>query len=423
MKREKAAVGGKETNALIAASLLLYMSTICIKILYSAEAVMLLSALSETKARVGFGLTLYYLCYAILQIVLYIVMPRLRMKPYLTVTLALSAVGFALVPFCGALWQIWVLMGLMGFLQAGTVGGLMHFLGLYVPKERMGAVCRYMAAGLALGTAFAYVLGSLFVFLGAWRLSFVLMAAVHFPLLAWLWRLLSREERREARADAADASGVGTPDSFTPADAAPSAPPTVAPRGIRLPRALLLCALLACIFSIAYYGLSGWFPTLLKESFGFQDAYSVLLSALLPLVSAVGPVACFALCDRRGRAHFQTGLWLYLPAVLLSLLMLLLYRLNGILTLVMAVLLILFVKGVSGIYATYIPAHSKDKAAIGRSVALINAFSALGASVAPTLAGSIIDKGGYDGLFLLMLALALLTLLLSALGAWTERDK
>ena len=83
----------------------------------------------------------------------------------------------------------------------------------------------------------------------------------------------------------------------------------------------------------------------------------------------------------------------------------------------------MFVKGVSGIYATYIPAHSKDKAAIGRSVALINAFSALGASVAPTLAGSIIDKGGYDGLFLLMLALALLTLLLSALGAWTERDK
>ena len=113
-----------------------YLISIVLKMVYSAEIVEIIAAFpGATKASVGTGLTAYYFVYTAAQLIVAFIINKINIKAFMTVTTVLSALSFGAIYFFGELWQLYIILGLNGVFQSGVWGGVMYFVGKYVPRE------------------------------------------------------------------------------------------------------------------------------------------------------------------------------------------------------------------------------------------------------------------------------------------------
>ncbi len=374
---------------LIIACFLVYTSSICIKMVYSSEIGEIVTQLGESKARVGLGLTAYYITYALAQILIAPFIKKINMGVLMVATLGLSAVLYALIPFTTALYQLWIILGANGILHASTWGGCMYFFGKYLPPELNAPACSIMSFGFIGGTVVSYVVAPLFIARGWWKWTFLLFSAIMLASVIFFMVVKTYIEKtfKRLRLDEATVKPEKDEASVVTKRKADQKHTMVAIIGFTT---------LAMLFiHISYYIVSSWFPVYLVEVFNMSSSYSVLVSVILYIGAFVctnlGIISCSKLKFKLSNvARIFCG-----SALAASMVQAFIYKSNLILVIAVSTLIISFTRATGTLMVSYFPLRMKEHINVASLSMVFNAAACIGAAFGPTFAGSIIDNYGW----------------------------
>ncbi|MBQ3596811.1 MAG: MFS transporter [Clostridia bacterium] len=392
---------------LIVSAYFMYLMSIAIKMIYSAQLVEIGPFFGVEKSKLSLGLTFYYVVYAVAQIVVSPFLKKINLKKFLAVTVFLSSISFGLVKFCTELWQIYIILSLNGIFQLGIYGGCMGVFSKYLPDYMSATVTNILSTGMAFGTALAYGFSFVFVEFFTWQDTFVFFAILSFVSIVFFYIVLSRVEKNVPEVSTTLKRAVKTK-TYKRANA------------FILISFLCAAALLSCV---SYYGLTNWFPSLLKEVFGVPSQYSILITLLVPFGVFYGPFLSSGLC-RKFNNYFVVASIFSLVGLLLSIALVFLYSSNIVIVIIINVLLMFFARGYINLISSYIPLRIRGMFDTGSACMVINAVACVSAAFTPLITAVIADNFGWKYLFIFIFFACLVWFITTLIGTiWADRNK
>ena len=387
----------------IFAAYFLYMISIATKMCYTAEMVSMMGDFSVSKAEISKGLTVYYFIYAVGQFTASFMMKRINMKWLVISSIAVSGVSFLFVPFVSELYYMWIILAVNGLCHAGIYGGCMHFYALHLPESLSPFASKVVSTGVTVGTALAYGVSAFFVAFFSWRYTFIFFSLLSFISIFFF---AYYEKKVEKVGELKEKKGENKREK-------PEASKETKKR-VRTVIAFLLCS--TVLLSVIYYGLSFWVPNLMKEVHNMPDAYSILVTLLIPLLAMPGPLVSVSLCKKRKNYFLICAIFAAI-SLAVTLILFFAYGANIILALLLSALSLFFIRGIMNLVSPYIPLTLKREYDTGKLSYLTNAFLAVGAGVIPSLAGKIIDSYGWGSYYLTFVVIIAACLVLFLFGA------
>ena len=382
----------KATNCyklLIAACVFLYASTVCIKMVYSSEIVEIVKKFEETNARVGLGLTAYYVTYCVAQLALVPLVKKINMGKLMLITLAISSVAYGVIPLAPKVEWLWILMALNGILQATSWGGCMYFLGKYLPPYMIGTACSIMSTGFIGGTIITYLVAPIFVSAGVWEWAFYLFAGIGIIAVIFFLIVDRYIEKNIAPYVADEASTAKIKDKEVLAKESTD-------KNHNLFLTVGLCAMVSLFVCISYYTLSNWFPTFLNEVFNLNSSHSILVTSLLYICSYVATTFAYNLCERWKKTFSQVARAYGMLALIPCALLIFLFDFNVIFAIALGVLTVCFNRGVCSLINTYMPLKLNNNINSATTALILNGSASAGAAIGPAISGALVDFGSWN---------------------------
>lgn len=397
-------------NLLISAYLL-YTVSIAIKMVYSAQMVEIGPYFGVDKTQLSIGLTIYYIVYAIAQIAFSFVIKKINIKNFVGITVILSALSFGLMAIITDLWQAWVILAVNGVFQIGIWGGCMKIFGKYMPDYTTTQVTNIMSTGMASGTALAYGFSALFTALLSWKWTFLLFSFLSIATVIY-FMISTKMVEKNVQPVVLNLNS----NNLTNKEQSKANQITV-----------ILLVVFLCVVSMAvsiiYYGLTNWFPNLLKDVYAVPSEYSILITFLVPVGVFFGPF--FAnLLSQKYKNYFSVGIPLMIITIVASTLMWLFYNISIIFAIVITLIVLFFVRGYMNVLLAYIPLKIRNFIETGKISLIENACACISAAITPFISATIIDNLGWSAFYLIILICAVATLLLTVFVIhWSNKKK
>ncbi len=393
----------------------LYTVSICIKMVYSAEMAEIIIAVGAAKSEVSLGLLFYYVSYCIGQLLFACFLNKINLKWFVSGSVLMTAISFGMMLVAGELWQMYLILFLNGFFQTGVWGGVMFYVGKYVPREMSGFVSKFLTTGFTIGTALTYGASALFIAVGSWRYTFVFFSVLSvISIFTFLWSLkLAAKNEAYVTAERKAARKAEVPKE---------AVELAEIRQSKTESALFLvifftviCSLLSCV----YYAFTNWFPSLLMENFNMPSEYSILFTLILPLATVPSSFMIIGI-QEKSKSNYRIAL-IFMAVVAAFILSLTFgYKLNIVLTLVLSVTMLFFLRAVMTLFSTYMPLLCSDKIEVGKFSLIINAFTALMAGVMPYISSFVLERVGWGVYFIILSTLICVLLVMLAAARIAE---
>ncbi len=398
---------------LIISAFMLYLMSICIKTVYSAQLVTIMPDFDTTKQSAGLGLTFYYIVYALTQLLLATKIKIKNMRSFMIVTTVLSSLSFGAIIFVNAIWQVWIILALNGIFQSSCWGGIMHYFGKYLPDTFSAGASLTMSFGVTVGTALSYGASAAFVSVASWKhtfLFFAILTLIFLVFFCYIERLLAKRvgERDESSVNA-------IVDNHRK-----SLVETMSKKEInRLLVYILLINFLCCCL---YYGITNWVPSVLKEIHGVPDSYSMLITILMPVGMMFGPVLATRTCEKHGHVFAVVSCFILICTVTLAA-MIFTYDKNIVLVIILSIVTLFFNRGAVNTMSGYLPLKMKHVLNSGNSAMLFNAAACTGAAVMPVFTGFIMDEFGWQAYYTVMCFMSLILFCVLCVGAVKQGKK
>ncbi len=387
----------KQYMKLITAALIFYTFVIAIKLTYSAEMVEIINYYKSTKSAVALGLTIYYVVYSCVQVMLGLFIHKINIRKYLVVTTILSAISFSLIGIAGDLWQVWLIFGFNGIFQSASWGGINYILCNRLPNGLLPYANKIVITGFAIGNSLTYALSALCVEFLSWKIAFVIFGVL---LICSLFYLMAKD-RAVAKANAKDdeiEEKIETVASHT----------YVIPQGkkFNVKMHMMATSIIAFTSTCLMYGFCNWIPNILVEVHNFPVSLSILITLVVPLVDAPAKIISYNIYDKTNKIYFGGGLSGLIITILLAI-MILFYDLSLIFVLIMCVLLKFFTAIFVGTYCTYTLMKYKNYINVAKETLINNAFASLGAGLMPFIGALVMDASGWQSYFIFLTIFAL----------------
>lgn len=392
---------------LVLSSYLLYMLSTAVKMVYSAEIVEIAPYYGVDKSSVSLGLTIYYAAYAITQLFISVLMKKFDMRKFIVGSSIFSALSFGGIFFMSDLWQIWIILGFNGMLQAGIWGGTMYFFGRYLPDEMLSRSSAIMSTAYAVGNAMSFGSSALFVKILDWKYTF-LFIAILFLLSAFLFGAVVKKLEK----------------TVPPKERVAAKTETIAEKTISKKK-LTLCVIYYCtlgfVVSCAYFAVSNWFPNLLKEVYNLPSSYSILLSLLIPVGMLFGPFLANGVADKTHKPALEGAIFMGVTSVIFFVCTFV-YAVNIVLISALTLISMLLVRGYCNLIYSYVPLKARGAMESGRFSLLINSFASVSSAIMPYLSGLVLDHSGWEVYYYLCTGLCLLSLAILVFGMIAKTD-
>ncbi len=391
---------------LLCACYFLYTVSICIKMVYSAEMAEIITAVGSDKSSVSLGLLFYYSAYALAQFVFSFIISKIDLKKFIAITVSLTGLSYGLMLFVSELWHLYIILFLNGFFQVGVWGGVMFFVGRYIPHKMSGFATKLLATGLPLGTAITYGLSALFISVLDWRYTFVFFACLSLITVVVFWFAI--------RSASKNLAGVFFEKLEHIEKNTADMPKTEKDKRSALP-IVILFTVISVLFCCIYYASTNWFPSLLIENFSMPTEYSILITLLLPFCTTPSSFAIVSFKERTKSDY--TAMAVFISVVLgLLLLLTFAYSLNIVLTIILTVTALFLLRGATTLVSTYFPLKYSDRIESGRFSLIVNAFSSLAAGVMPYAISFVLENTSWRVYYIILASVAasVLILLLAA---------
>lgn len=365
---------------------------------YNSNITPIMDAFGVTHGEAGLVTTCFFFAYGIGQVVNGLLCRRYPRRWIIPFSLACSAV-LNIAVFLGApFWTLKYLWLLNGGLQSILWPTLISVLSQSLPAPYLKSSVLVMSTTVPIGTLLAYGLSSLLAVRGGFPFSF-LTGALLMAGAAAAWLFLYRDAPASENAQPVQTSR-------TPG------------KGLLNP-AVAVTVLVLCLFAVANNlvkdGLTTWVPSILKERFGLPDSLSILLTLVLPVLGIFG-AACNGLLERRLPSFIKlSGLWFLLAAVSTAGVILLLDTSLWWAVLAVFGIISLSMHAVNNAITSMAPLYMREQLDSGLLAGVLNGCCYVGSTISSYGLGWVADHFGWNGVFLLLLAVTGIPVVTAAL--------
>lgn len=366
----------KKYRILIFACAAVYIAAYVGRLSYAASMVGILNATGATKGDAGLVSTFFYFTYGCGQLVNAFLCRYYKPRPVIAGVLTVAALSNLLVFLIQDVTVVKYVWLVNGAAQSMLWCTLIELLSRRLPQEYMTKATVAMSATVSIGTTLAYGIAALCIRLGQVFITFVIAAAV-LAAVAVLWVLCTRVLR-----DMPDSTAEN-----------PGKPASSFGLLAGMGALIAVTGALAIGNGLLKDTMTTWIPTLMYEEFGVPEAYSVIITLILPLTSLLG--ATLVILIRRFVASYTKLMGLLYAVTALSFCgVLLAWRAGSILlTILCFALNACLMAGVNNIITFLIPMEQKNGS--GMFAGIMDAFCYVGSTLSGFLPGLIIDAGGF----------------------------
>lgn len=230
-----------------------------------------------SKSHAGFIGTVYFFCYGAGQIFSGILGDRV--SPYKMVGTGLVGTVCAniLMPLCSGSYIVMsVVWGLNGIVQSMLWTPILYIISNILPEEQRRRACLYIAASFPVGSLLSYVISAGAIKFASWHFAFFIPAGIIACIFVF-WclaagktsKILGRREKKSLPVQENAGAKVSLGKLFIVSGAA------------------VICVGIL-VQGMLKDGVTSWVPTLIKEKYNVSASFSVLLSAVLPIINLSG---------------------------------------------------------------------------------------------------------------------------------------
>lgn len=395
----------KVGNLLIYSCFFMYMMSMAVKGIVSAEMAFLKELWKMSYTETSLSNAFYFVIYGLVQVFLFIFMKKINMRKFLAVTIPLSAVCAILMGTSTGKYQMWAYFGLTGAFQAGLFSGCNQLLTACLPNELLSKGNRFMNLGYAFGTVLAYTLCGIFVSIGGWRVPYFLIGAIY--LLSFVaFFLVSGFAIRFKHIN--EIFNTNTTDK-TAKQLSDTENDPLFTLETKKKKVLFytIDLILTFIITALYYCLMNNVTLFLKEVHGLSDDISIYVSIIAPITIAIGPMMTITACNR-DRNFIRQALIFMLVVVPIPFLMIFLYDAFILIPLALTIAFVVLTNGVKSIAISIITFKMRKYINSGAYSAISNATASVAAGVMPVVLGRLLDVLGWQTMYAVTFAIALL---------------
>ena len=358
----------------------------------------------QGKASVGLIGTMFFIAYAVGQVVHGILCKVYRPKSIMFIAgmvVSVLSLSLGLIPVgnFGIIKYLWFING---FANAAFWPVIIFTLNQCTAEKHKPTVVLLACFPVSVGTFMSYASSSLFSFLHKFRYSFV-FAAVAMAAISIYWLVRSGPLMDACLAEKAELDGEVNDRLNTHGDNAKSG------KWSHQLTVLFVCSVVfAVINNLVRDALNTWTPTILKDMYGIENWLSVLLSVLVPLMSVFGGIISIAMY-RKCKDYMILYGGLYLAAGIILIIMVLLLGLNSwIISLLCLVLAALSMTTINNLLTSIFPLNVEKGVNAGTIAGLIDGFCYVGSAISAYGMGSIAEKkGGWNFVLILLICACL----------------
>lgn len=364
---------------------------------YNSNITAMISTFGVTHADAGLVTTCFFFAYGIGQVVNGMLCRRYPKKWIIPFSLAFSALLNVAVFLGAPFWTIKYLWLLNGAVQSILWPTLISVLSQALPSSDLKKSVIVMSITVPVGTFLTYGLSSLLAVRGSFTFSF-LAGGIIMAAAAATWLLLYREAPCQGNVE--DPKARRTSDRN------------------RLNSALAVTVAVLCLFAVANNlvkdGLTTWVPSILKEKFGLHDSLSILFTLVLPVLGIFGAACNGALAKKVPSFITLSGIWYLIAAACTGMVILLMD--TGMWWVVLAVfgVISLSMHAVNTAITSMAPLYMREQIDSGLLAGVLNGCCYVGSTISSYGLGSVADSFGWNGVFLLLLAVNCVPVIIAA---------
>lgn len=387
----------KRETLLIVLAWLLYTTSYLGKVNYSANITQIIDFFGVTKDQAGMAPSFFFFAYGIGQIVNGLFCKKYNIKWFVFGSMAVSAgvnLTVAMTTNFAIIKWLWMINGIALSILWPT---LVRMLAEALPRRALGGSSVIMGTTVGCGTLVIYGLSAMFVQFGSFKLAFY-TAAVAAAVVAVVWLAIHDKavDMAKAERDAAD-----EPEERTEATGAHGTLDATEHRLIYITVGFL------CLFSVGINlikdGLTTWVPSILKETYGFPDALSILLTLFLPITAIFGNIFALWMHEKVPDYVRHSGLVFGAMGVLILGLIGCMKFSWAVALLVGMVAVNYLASGLNSLNTSIYPMFMREKLNSGWIAGLLNGFCYVGSTISSYGLGAVAERfGGWTAVFWLL---------------------
>ena len=399
---------GIVSRKLFACMFALYTLNVFGKTAFSAVTVELVNASIMTKTEAGLINGMFWLAYAIGQMIGGVIVSKVSPYRMLYITFGFSALANALFVAFDSFVPMLIIWTLNGFMQFGMWPSILGLVSTeLLPTHRAKGMARF-AYCYAFGSILSYLLTSIILLFWPWQAMFIGCALVNFGSLFIVYHM-----------DRCYSPVLRSHGTSLPKESEAKKPRRGKPKG-RLSWQLawgggfiLFCAMIL-LRNITDTCIKNWMPTILTETYGADPSFTLILSVVLLALNVVG-VACGAFFYKKLKRDEARTLFLMIGLSLpmaIALIGFLNYPL--LLTTALMIGITFFMYAAGQIMTLNYPNRFQAFGLTALVGGVLNGFAALGNVIASFGGGFVADNFGWKTLIFLWIGLLAASLLIAA---------
>ena len=378
---------------LIFATFFLYITVTGAKNLYVAEKTTLsgfFSGLENPLTAIASTMEYYFYAYAAMQVLLVFIMKKIDLKWFLSLTIGASAVTTVLIGLTDTITEHYIIHIINGILQAGVWGCSIKALGTFLPHHLLPIANTLMTAGPAVSGIISY--GTAAAFGDNWRLPFIVLGIVVFIAVIIYFVSVTFAAKFPRKIEThtvvhSDGTKEEVDDEeendFIHVDSR-----------LRVFIFYAVSVFMGLIVTSLFFMLNNNLDIFLKEIGGFSNSTAKLLTILAPISIVIGPVFSVRLCEKH-KNFITVALGFFFVAAVFALLLLLFFKINIILSIVLTVIFLILTNGGRSVSLSIAALRMRSKIDTGVYSTLVNVAASLASGLAPKVLSVILDDPAY----------------------------
>ncbi len=366
---------------------------------YSANVQPIMAGFGVTKADAGLVATCFFFSYGIGQVVHSMLCRKYNFKYVGAVALACGsalniAIGFGL-PFAAFKYAFVV----NGFAQAALWPSIITVFARSLGARGLKAGMKALSTPVSLGILTVYGMSAICLLFGSFKTTFLISGfTLAFSAVLWFFAF----DRLAPRSASTDSPEPEKAKAAKPAGAWKEVFGTLA-----------VLAAFAVFTNILKDGMQNWLPSMLVETFGLSDSFSLVLTLALPVCGMLGSLAAIYIHSVIPNFAAQLGAYFAVGSVLLGAVLVLLGTPFYALVVVCFAVVMFLAHGANNVLTNVAPLSLRDKVDSGRLAGIIDGFCYVGSSISTYGLGAISDGFGWNGVSIALLVTAVVPVIIA----------
>ncbi len=373
---------------------------------FNASIVSVTGEYGFTKAEAGSVWTFFEIPYGIGQFVTAAFSRRMNHRLFVFGALISASLATAAIPFCSSIHAMQAVWFINGAVQSVVWCAVIKTLSLNISQKTLPNAIVLASITYPVGNFIAYLTAAGSAYIDSWRLSFYAMATL-MAATAILWikgytkayyyNPINQTDQKNERRSRENKTRSGI---------------------------TVIIALFASVSFMGYFikdGVNSWLPSMMHEAFKMEKSISIVMTLALPFAGAFASLFAKYLYRKNINHSTQLALATGIGAISAYAVLHSLQAHLLVWALVSCIVIFFFMAMITNVVTSMAPLNFRNRTDSGFFAGLASGCGHLGSAVGALYLGRVADKSGWNGVFLTVLAIALISTVISIAGIFAEK--